>query len=102
MIALMAMLASTLIVRVGAQTSATDDLVVFPSAEVEFIVGPQLRSGSSSQIAPWFDANAIERGLSLGAEFPAVPPPFNPASGDAMDAYINLNYYDQGLCQYIN
>ena len=83
------------------QTTATD-LVVFPSGEVEFIVGPQLRSGSARNIAPWFDGNAVSRGLVLGAEFPATPPPFDPASGDAMDAYVNLNYYDQALCQYTN
>ena len=102
MIALRAMLVITLIVNVGAQIPVTGDLVAFPSGEVEFIVGPQLRSGSPRNIAPWFDENAISRGVRLGAEFPATPPPFDPASGDALDAYINLNYYDQALCQYTN
>jgi hypothetical protein len=49
----------------------TSSLVVFPSAEVEFIIGPQVKSGTSTiPGAAWFDQNAIDRGLSLCSEFP--------------------------------
>lgn len=75
------------------------DLARFPSPEVEFIVGPQLRSGSALNIAPWFDKNAIERGIYHGDAFPANPPS---SPTDDYDAYLNLNYYDQALCQYNN
>lgn len=50
------------------------DGVQFPSAEVEFIAGPQLKSSSSRNPFSWFDQNATARGLQLGAEFPASPP----------------------------
>lgn len=47
------------------------NLVVFPSPQVEFIVGPQLNIGTSdAKGAQWFDQNAVTRGLSLCAEFP--------------------------------
>ena len=50
------------------------DGVSFPSAEVEFIIGPQLKSSSSLNPFPWFDQNAINRGLQLANEFPVAPP----------------------------
>ena len=152
------------------------DVVKFPSAEVEFIAGPQLKAGSSQNPAPWFDQTALSKGLEHGNRFPAGPPVhvlvgsvsvtkgsksvvgtntrfrsdfagepnafhifiqdadniqrdyivagaeddthltitlpweqastsgqnFSKASGDELDQYINLNYYDQALCQYIN
>jgi hypothetical protein len=56
------------------------DGVQFPSGEVEFIVGPQLKSSSSLNPFPWFDQNAINRGLQLANEFPASPP-MKPLSG---------------------
>lgn len=157
-------------------SNAQGNLVVFPSPEIEFIIGPQLRSGDPSNPAPWFDENAIAKGLQHGAAFPASPSgtqltgtvsvtmgsrivegtgtqfltdfpgaannyyvlitdgtgierthyltsvqdathltlsvawTFPSASGrgiakntgDAVDAYVNLNYYDQALTQYIN
>src|SRR6476469_6180457 len=46
------------------------NLVHFPSAEVEFIIGPQLKAGSKFNPVPWFDQNAFDRGLSLCAAFP--------------------------------
>ncbi|HVG30163.1 MAG TPA: hypothetical protein VM864_10720, partial [Pyrinomonadaceae bacterium] len=46
----------------------------FPSAEVEFIIGPQLKSGSALNPVPWYDQNALSRGLELGEAFPANPP----------------------------
>lgn len=54
-----------------AQTNA--NTVVFPSAEVEFIIGPQVKSGTSQLSgASWFDQNAIDRGLALCSAFPDV------------------------------
>ena len=50
------------------------DAVVFPSAEVEFIVGPQLRMGSALNPFPWFDTTQTTSGERHGAAFPAVPP----------------------------
>jgi hypothetical protein len=152
------------------------DIVKFPSAEVEFIAGPQLKAGSSQNPAPWFDQTALSNGLDHGIRFPDGPPqhalvgsvsvtkgsksvvgtntrfrsdfagapntyhifiqdadniqrdyivagaeddthltitlPWEQAStsdknlakasGDEVDQYVNLNYYDQALCQYIN
>ena len=153
------------------------DLVQFPSPEVEFIIGPQLKAGSRLNPAPWFDQNSLGRGVQLGETFPASAPrgtllrgtvsvdqnskqvvgrdtrfvadfpgaannyyvlitdadgklhshylasvqddthltlsaPWQQASatgrqiskktGDEADAYVNLNYYDHALCQYIN
>ena len=152
------------------------DLVQFPSAEVEFIAGPQLKAGSALNPAPWFDQTALSRGLELGNSFPASAPQhavagtvnltkgsktvvgtntrflsdfagapftyhifiqdgdnvlrdyivasleddshltislpweqstvtartFAKATGEEFDQYVNLNYYDQGFCQYIN
>ena len=163
-------------VKQAATRSTIPDSVQFPSAEVEFIVGPQLKSASSLNPFPWFDQNAISRGSQLGNEFPASPPyrqltgtislirgqpsvvgtgtrfktelpapvnqfnffvrdiqggvqtyyiasiaddthltltqPWQPATqtgrsvftatGDEFNEYLNLNYYDQGLIQYIN
>jgi len=54
--------------------STIPDGVQFPSAEVEFIIGPQLKSSSSLNPFPWFDQNAVKRGLELAAEFPPNPP----------------------------
>jgi hypothetical protein len=152
------------------------DLVQFPSAEVEFIAGPQLKARSALNPAPWFDQTALSRGLELGNSFPTSSPqhavagtlsltkgsktvigtnthfrsdfagaPYtyhifihdsddvprdyivvsveddtrltislpweqssatgrsgSKATGDEFDQYINLNYYDQGFCQYVN
>lgn len=61
----------------------TSDRVVFPSPEVEFIIGPQLKVGASdAKGAVWFDNNAITKGLSLCAEFPyAAMAGNNPGAG---------------------
>lgn len=165
-----------LVPRVHAQT-ASSDFVTFPSAEVEFIVGPQLKANSALNPVPWFDQNALSKGVSHGEAFPADPPggiplsgtvtvtnasrtvvgvgtrfitdfpgaannyyvlitdgtgarrsyilssiqddthltlsvawqqgsaserPISNMTGDVADAYVNLNYYDQVLCQYGN
>ncbi|HEY9286334.1 MAG TPA: hypothetical protein VIP46_22975, partial [Pyrinomonadaceae bacterium] len=50
------------------------DLVVFPSKEVEFIVGPQLRSGSRRNPFPWFDRVASEHGRLHGRNTPRAAP----------------------------
>jgi uncharacterized protein YjdB len=50
------------------------EFVVFPNAAVEFIVGPQLRSGSSANPWPWFDQNAIAKGHQHGNAFPVEVP----------------------------
>lgn len=48
-------------------------IVTFPSPEIEFIIGPQVKSGTATNPgAQWFDQNAIDRGLSLCAAFPDV------------------------------
>ena len=153
------------------------DLVQFPSPEVAFIIGPQLKAGSSLNPAPWFDQNSLTRGVQLGEGFPASAPrgtqlrgsvsvvqnskevvgqgtrfvadfpgaannyyvlitdaegkvhshylasvqddthitlsaPWKQSNatgrqiakktGEEADAYVNLNYYDNALCQYIN
>lgn len=151
--------------------------VTFPTPEIEFIIGPQVKSGTSTTPgAQWFDENAIARGVQLGEAFPASPlgtslagtvsvvqgsrvvegagtqfitdfpgaannyyvlisdadgivrshyltsvedathltlsapwqqtnatgRAISKKTGDEVDAYVNLNYYDQGLCQYRN
>jgi hypothetical protein len=64
------------------------ELVVFPTAEIEFITGQQLVSGSHLNPWPWFDTNAIDSGILRGDGFFANP--------------SLRSYYDQTLCQYIN
>ena len=81
--------------RARAQMTSDSDLVQFPSAGVEFIAGPQLRAGVE-EMAVWFDANALSQGEVHGAAFPTE------STGVDPDEYLNLNYYDQGLVQYIN
>jgi hypothetical protein len=52
-----------------------DEQVIFPSPEVEFIIGPQVKSGTSTASGTaWFDQNAIDRGLVHGSAFPMDPP----------------------------
>jgi hypothetical protein len=77
---------------------SSGDLVVYPSPEVEFIIGPQLRSGSSANPWPWFDENELAKGLEHGANFPALPP--DPSVSGALDVYLLQNYYDLALCLY--
>jgi len=62
----------TAAVSVSAQSSS-DVIATMPSPEVAFLVGPQVRSGTSTQVgATWFDQNATNRGLQLCSEFPDV------------------------------
>ena len=77
-------------------TPVAQDSVQFPSPQVEFIVGPQLQTGSALNPWPWFDSNATAAGRVLGKAFPASPP----ADQDHFAGFTN--YYDQVLTQYIN
>ncbi len=51
--------------------SAANQLVTLPSPEIDFLIGPQVSSGTSTVPgAAWFDQNAIDRGLALCGQFP--------------------------------
>jgi hypothetical protein len=78
---------------------SSGDFVVFPTPEIEFMIGPQLRSGSSANPWPFFDENELAKGLEHGANFPALPP--DPSVSGALEEYMFWNYYDLGLCLYI-
>jgi hypothetical protein len=58
----------------GLPTSLADQIVRYPSAEVAFICGPQLRVGSSLNPFPWFDNTALKMGTHYGEEAPRVAP----------------------------
>ncbi|MDX6612686.1 MAG: hypothetical protein QOD75_1872, partial [Blastocatellia bacterium] len=59
----------------------TGALVVYPNAQVGFICGPQLKSGSTLNPAPWFDATARSMGIILGERSPRIAP-FGPMALD--------------------
>lgn len=73
LIIVVVILSALLALQSLAISSAQSNLVTFPSPEIEFIIGPQVKSGDVSNPAPWFDTNAITRGLQLGEAFPASP-----------------------------
>ena len=50
------------------------DLVVYPSPQVAFICGPQLKANSRLNPFPWFDETQIKYGHVLGREAPSIPP----------------------------
>ena len=50
------------------------ELATFPSPQVEFIIGPQLRIGSKLNPYAWFNSTQITRGMIHGRAFPSVPP----------------------------
>lgn len=58
----------------GLSTSLAHELVRYPSAEVAFICGPQLKAASSFNPFPWFDTVATERGRHFGEKAPRVAP----------------------------
>src|SRR6266516_7325847 len=68
----------TLLVLFSARTYLAQTLeterVQYPNAQVAFICGPQLKSGSTLNPAPWFDATALSMGVTLGDRFPRVAP----------------------------
>jgi len=72
------------------------DQVVFPSPEVAFIIGPQVKASSPSSLWPWYDSTQ-KQGLIHGASFPETPQ--QEPSGDH-DVYLNRQYYDLGLTLY--
>jgi hypothetical protein len=75
-------------------SAQSSDAVVFPSAEVEMIVGPQLRLNTPT--LTYFDQVQLTKGVFHGTNFPAV----RPAPGDDTNAYMNAQYYDLGLSLY--
>ena len=50
------------------------DVVVFPSSEVELLIGPQLKMGSTLNPYSYFDSTQATHGSTHAAAFPAVPP----------------------------
>lgn len=60
------------------------ELVVYPNAEVAFICGPQLKSGSRLNPFPWFDATAIKQGIYHGEQAPRIAP-VGPMTYDTSD-----------------
>ena len=62
------------IARDGVAQSLESERVQYPSAEIAFICGPQLKSGSVLNPFPWFDSTAVTKGASIGAELPAIGP----------------------------
>src|SRR5438309_6725068 len=54
--------------------SLDSERVQYPNAEIAFICGPQLRSGSALNPFPWFDSTAVTKGASIGSELPAIGP----------------------------
>ncbi|HEX7772611.1 MAG TPA: hypothetical protein VF435_09325, partial [Pyrinomonadaceae bacterium] len=68
------LLLTTLPLTKVAYAQSASDMVTFPTSEIEFIIGPQVKSGSPLVPTTWFDTNAINRGLQLASEFPATPP----------------------------
>lgn len=58
----------------GLPANLADQLAKYPSAEVAFICGPQLKAGSSLNPFPWFDTTALKMGTHYGEEAPRVAP----------------------------
>src|SRR5688500_12689028 len=50
------------------------ELVTYPSAEVAFIAGPQLKSGSRLNPFPWFDSTQNAQGHVQGRAAPRIAP----------------------------
>jgi hypothetical protein len=58
----------------GLPANLANQLAQYPSAEVAFICGPQLKAGSSLNRFPWFDSTALKMGIHYGEEAPRVAP----------------------------
>lgn len=71
---------------------STPTPVVFPDANTEFIIGPQVKVGSS-----WFDTNEVARALVHGGQCPDTPP----TDPEALNTFILLNYYDLPMVEYV-
>ena len=66
----------------GLPPNVADQLVRYPSAEVAFICGPQLKAGSPLNPFPWFDTTARDQGRYHGEQAPRVAP-FGPMVFDS-------------------
>src|SRR5678809_1583013 len=75
-------------------SAQASDAVVFPNAQVEMIVGPQLRLNTPA--TTYFDQTQLTKGVVHGTNFPAAPP----APGGDTNSYMNAQYYDLGLSLY--
>jgi hypothetical protein len=58
----------------GLPPNLAADLVRYPSAEVAFICGPQLKASSALNPFPWFDSTAREQGIAHGEKAPRIAP----------------------------
>jgi hypothetical protein len=72
-LALLSLLLLSTAPQTRAQTLETE-LVKYPSPEVAFICGPQLKAGSPLNPFPWFDKTQVDYGHTHGQAFPAVGP----------------------------
>src|SRR5436305_9811199 len=78
------------IARDGVAQSLESERVQYPSAEIAFICGPQLKSGSVLNPFPWFDSTAVTKGASIGAELPAIGP-------RVLTGTVSVNYGANGV-----
>lgn len=60
--------------NINAPANAADEFVRYPSPEIAFICGPQLRANSSLNPFPWFDKIALARGKYFGERTPRIAP----------------------------
>jgi hypothetical protein len=58
----------------GLPPNLADQLAQYPSEEVAFICGPQLKAGSRLNPFPWFDTTATKQGIYHGEKAPRVAP----------------------------
>ncbi len=68
------LLAALVVCWAGRASAQSPELVQYPSEEVAFICGPQLKANSPSNPFPWFDKAQIEHGHIQGRAFAAVAP----------------------------
>src|SRR5262245_7774845 len=69
---------------------STPTPVTFPDAGTAFVIGPQVKAGSS-----WFDTTELSRATVHGNAIPATPPV------PLTDEYVLTQYYDLGMTEYI-
>jgi hypothetical protein len=72
-LALFSLLLISSALNARAQTLESEQ-VKYPSPEVAFICGPQLKAGSPLNPFPWFDKTQIDYGHTHGRAIPAAPP----------------------------
>jgi len=68
----------------GVAANYADQIVRYPSAEVAFICGPQIKAASALNPFPWFDKTASDQGRMHGEKAPRIAPigPMNTDSAD--------------------